>query len=65
MADQAAMDLAAEKAADELREGDVHAMSAGELAAWWNGHYLKAGHKRLWRIVRDAFQLKRGTSNEG
>jgi len=43
-------DEAAEKALAELRE-HMDAWSARDLAAWWARWYLKAGHKRLGRIL--------------
>jgi hypothetical protein len=43
------MDLAAEEAAKELDP----TWSAMELAQWWAKHYLKAGHKRLGRLIVD------------
>ena len=41
------MDLAAEEAAKELNPG----WTAQELAQWWAKWYLKAGHKRLGRLI--------------
>jgi hypothetical protein len=43
-------DEAAEKAMAELRE-HFDAWSARDLSAWWSRWYLKAGHKRLGRIL--------------
>jgi hypothetical protein len=44
------MDEAASRAQEEL-ERNLEAWSARELAAWWATWYLKAGHKRLGRIL--------------
>jgi len=41
------MDLAAEEAAQELNLS----WTAQELAQWWAKWYLKAGHKRLGRLI--------------
>ncbi len=43
-------DEAAEKALAELHE-HFETWSARELADWWARWYLKAGHKRLGRIL--------------
>lgn len=43
-------DEAAEKALAELRE-QFETWSARDLATWWARWYLKAGHKRLGRIL--------------
>jgi len=43
-------DEAAEKALAELRE-HFETWSARDLSVWWARWYLKAGHKRLGRIL--------------
>ena len=49
-AQAAQMDEAAQKALGELRE-NVETWTARDLIKWWAGWYLKAGHKRLGRIL--------------
>ena len=44
------MDLAAEEAMKELTN-DIPAEHAQAIALWWKKHYLKAGHKRLGRLL--------------
>jgi len=44
------MDKAAEDARDEL-DAFIDQWSAISLADWWSRWYLKAGHKRLGRIL--------------
>jgi hypothetical protein len=44
------MDQAAAQAKEELQQHFGN-WSAKELAAWWIRWYLKAGHKRLGRIL--------------
>ena len=44
------MNEAAEKALEEIRE-NRGAWSADDLINWWAKWYLKAGHKRLGRIL--------------
>jgi len=44
------MDEAASRAQEELAR-NLETWSARELAAWWATWYLKAGHKRLGRIL--------------
>ena len=47
-----AMDAAAflaKQALEQLKKEDPAAV--GKLAAWWNAWYLKAGHKRLGRVL--------------
>lgn len=44
------MDEEANKARKEL-EKNIDLWSARALAHWWNRWYLKAGHKRLGRIL--------------
>lgn len=53
MAETAEMDVAAEIAANELNE-KIKEMSAADLVAWWAKNYMKAGHKRLGRVLVDA-----------
>jgi hypothetical protein len=49
------MDMAADAAEQELRmkmENDKALADAIRvLAAWWKKHFMKAGHKRLGRII--------------
>jgi len=47
---QRGMDEAAEDAGEELKQY-FDEWSAQELAQWWIRWYLKAGHKRLGRIL--------------
>ena len=49
-AQAAQMDEAAQKALGELRE-NIDSWTARDLIKWWAGWYLKAGHKRLGRIL--------------
>jgi hypothetical protein len=44
------MDETAEKALAEIKEY-LEAWSARDLVKWWAGWHLKAGHKRLGRIL--------------
>jgi hypothetical protein len=44
------MDEAAEQASGELLE-HLDGWSAADLIAWWSRWYLKAGHKRLGRLL--------------
>lgn len=44
-------DEAAEVAEKEYREEIIENGSAEDVAHWWKKHYLKAGHKRLGRIL--------------
>jgi hypothetical protein len=46
------MDVAAEEAQKELMANLDH-WSARALASWWAKWYLKAGHKRLGRLLVD------------
>ena len=48
--DYAAMDAAAYAAAEELMSLGLEA-AVPQLADWWRRWYLKAGHKRLARIL--------------
>lgn len=43
------MDMAAKEAEKELRELDRAAVKT--VALWWKKWYLKAGHKRLGRLL--------------
>ena len=43
------MDLAAQAAAEELGDGQDYTVA--DLASWWKKWYLRAGHKRLGRIL--------------
>jgi len=47
-ADKKAMDGAAIEAANDLSVSDE---ALAEVANWWNKWYLKAGHKRLARVL--------------
>jgi hypothetical protein len=49
-AQAAQMDEAARKALEELR-ANIDGWTARDLITWWAGWYLKAGHKRLGRIL--------------
>lgn len=44
------MDSAAKEAETELLKDD-ELWSIGEFAEWWSRWYIKAGHKRLGRIL--------------
>lgn len=44
-----AMDEAALVAAEELKTMDAEAVIT--MSAWWAKNYLKAGHKRLGRVL--------------
>jgi predicted ATPase len=44
------MDEAASKALAEIKES-ISSWSANDLIKWWRKWYLKAGHKRLGRIL--------------
>lgn len=44
------MDNAAGEAETELR-ANISAWTAVNLAEWWSRWYLKAGHKRLGRVL--------------
>lgn len=50
MATNPEMDAAAREAGEELLE-HVDEWSAKELVAWWGNWYMKAGHKRLGRVL--------------
>ena len=49
---QKEMDAEATQARREL-EQNLDAWKARDLTIWWNRWYLKAGHKRLGRILVD------------
>ncbi len=44
------MDKAAEQAREELMK-NFERWSARDLTAWWSTWYMRAGHKRLGRIL--------------
>lgn len=46
-----AMDAAASAAEQELKNLDSKAVII--VATWWRNNYLKAGHKRLGRILKN------------
>jgi hypothetical protein len=48
-AKMAAMDAAAEAAGVELRKMSQHVTTP--VARWWQKNYVKAGHKRLGRVL--------------
>lgn len=47
--DPEAMDAAAKEAEQDLENLEAGAVKS--LADWWAKHYLKAGHKRLGRLM--------------
>jgi len=52
--DESSFDIAADVAEQELRQmlQDPKVREAIEvIAKWWNRHFMKAGHKRLGRIL--------------
>lgn len=52
--DESSFDIAADVAEQELRQmlQDPKVREAVEvIAKWWNRHFMKAGHKRLGRIL--------------
>lgn len=49
--DNTGMDAAAKEAAAELKSKNLDTMPAKDLIAWWTKWYIKAGHKRLGRIL--------------
>ncbi len=51
----AQMDAAAEVAATELRSLDPNSVKL--IANWFAKHYLKAGHKRLGRVLVAASKM--------
>ena len=56
MADMSEFDQAAEKANEDLQKimkdmKEEERTGILELAQWWKDHYMKAGHKRLGRIL--------------
>ena len=55
--EQGKMDEAADKARVEL-EQNFNGWTARQLAKWWDKWFLKAGHKRLGRIL---LAMARGT----
>ena len=46
-----AMDAASHEAAEAITGDDVAAFKV--VARWWASHYLKAGHKRLARVLME------------
>lgn len=46
-------DIAAEKAQQELNElmKKLDEKTVREMAGWWKRNFMKAGHKRLGRII--------------
>lgn len=48
--DKMAMEMAAGEAEQDANE-NVPDEAMNEVAIWWKRHYLKAGHKRLARIL--------------
>lgn len=57
------MDEAAQEARGEL-EQYLNEWRARDVAAWWHKWYMKAGHKRLGRVLVDIAK-KRGAAAEG
>jgi len=51
--DENQFEVAAEQAAKELDEliKKLDAKTVKELAGWWKRNFMKAGHKRLGRII--------------
>lgn len=45
-----AMDQAAEEARKDLPQ-DIKTWNAAQLADWWKKWYMKAGHRKLGRII--------------
>ena len=44
------MDVAAQQAQEELK-ANFETWTAKDVMAWWSRNFLKAGHKRLGRIL--------------
>ena len=44
------MDVAAQQAQEELK-ANFETWSAKDMGAWWGRNFLKAGHKRLGRVL--------------
>ena len=55
---KAEMDAEAVRARREL-EPNLERWSARELAEWWSRWYLKAGHKRLGRVLIELAKNKK------
>lgn len=53
------MDAAAKKAADDLSNLSPDCVKA--VAQWWKDHYMKAGHKRLARVLLGTLPKKAPT----
>ncbi len=56
-ADMAKMDDAAAEARTKL-EKNIGSWSALDVAAWWKDSYMRAGHKRLGRILVELAKKK-------
>jgi hypothetical protein len=59
------MDVAAEQAAEELKEGLASNWRAEDVAVWWVAWYMKAGHKRLGRVMLELGRVAQGEPEEG
>jgi hypothetical protein len=59
MADDVDMDAAAARAEKDFKVVFTEEQQKA-FAAWWNAHYLAAGHKRLGRIM---VNIHKGTAN--
>jgi len=57
------MDEAAEQARIEL-DSNIDHLTARDVAAWWVKWYMKAGHKRLGRILVGLGRKKKGDPDE-
>jgi hypothetical protein len=55
------MDEAAKQAEEDLKNFDQKAVEI--VANWWNKWYLKAGHKRLGRMLVKKFKDKEKTES--
>ena len=58
------MDVAAEQAMQELRP-NLDKWSARDLMVWWKNWYMKAGHKRLGRLLVKLSENKGSLWEEG
>ena len=56
------MDRAAEEAEKELKAMSQHV--SVPMARWWQNHYMKAGHKRLGRVLVAHAKAMVGTKPE-
>lgn len=61
--DPEAMDLAANDAEADLKDVSVEALEA--VAMWWKQWYMKAGHKRLGRILLQYVPKEQKNENNG